>query len=74
MNVFRLCGDLSHLLAICILLVKIWRTRSCAGEEEGWVPETEGEVQVESVPEIEEGVYVECACHLMHLCILCHDC
>lgn len=31
MNIFRLCGDLSHLLAIIILLVKIWRTRSCAG-------------------------------------------
>ncbi|XP_062508620.1 ER lumen protein-retaining receptor 2-like [Corticium candelabrum] len=31
MNVFRLCGDLSHLLAIIILLVKIWKTRSCAG-------------------------------------------
>ena len=32
MNPFRLAGDLSHLLAIIILLVKIWRTRSCAGE------------------------------------------
>ena len=32
MNVFRLAGDLSHLLAIVILLVKIWRSRSCAGE------------------------------------------
>jgi len=32
MNLFRLAGDLSHLLAIVILLVKIWRTRSCAGE------------------------------------------
>ncbi|XP_076339505.1 ER lumen protein-retaining receptor 2-like [Tachypleus tridentatus] len=31
MNVFRLTGDLSHLLAILILLVKIWKTRSCAG-------------------------------------------
>lgn len=31
MNLFRLAGDLSHLLAIVILLVKIWRTRSCAG-------------------------------------------
>lgn len=31
MNIFRLCGDLSHLLAIFILLVKIWRSRSCAG-------------------------------------------
>lgn len=32
MNVFRLTGDLSHLLAIIILLIKIWRTRSCAGK------------------------------------------
>ncbi|XP_035694762.1 ER lumen protein-retaining receptor 2 [Branchiostoma floridae] len=31
MNVFRLIGDLSHLLAIIILLLKIWKTRSCAG-------------------------------------------
>ncbi|XP_065826655.1 ER lumen protein-retaining receptor 2-like [Oscarella lobularis] len=31
MNIFRLAGDLSHLLAILILLVKIWRSRSCAG-------------------------------------------
>lgn len=31
MNIFRLVGDLSHLLAIIILLFKIWRTRSCAG-------------------------------------------
>jgi len=31
MNVFRLVGDLSHLLAILLLLWKIWKTRSCAG-------------------------------------------
>ncbi|XP_054155219.1 ER lumen protein-retaining receptor 2-like [Oppia nitens] len=31
MNIFRLTGDLSHLLAIIVLLVKIWKTRSCAG-------------------------------------------
>jgi len=31
MNIFRLLGDLSHLLAIFILLLKIWKTRSCAG-------------------------------------------
>ncbi|XP_074648407.1 ER lumen protein-retaining receptor 2 [Tubulanus polymorphus] len=31
MNIFRLVGDLSHLLAIVILLIKIWKTRSCAG-------------------------------------------
>ncbi|ROL42963.1 ER lumen protein-retaining receptor 2 [Anabarilius grahami] len=31
MNVFRLTGDLSHLAAIIILLLKIWKTRSCAG-------------------------------------------
>jgi len=31
MNPFRLIGDLSHLLAIVILLHKIWKTRSCAG-------------------------------------------
>lgn len=32
MNIFRLAGDLSHLLAIVILLIKIWKTRSCAGK------------------------------------------
>lgn len=31
MNIFRLLGDLSHLLAIIILLLKIWKSRSCAG-------------------------------------------
>lgn len=31
MNIFRLAGDLSHLVAIIILLIKIWKTRSCAG-------------------------------------------
>jgi len=31
MNIFRLVGDLSHLLAILILLAKIWKTRSCSG-------------------------------------------
>lgn len=31
MNIFRLVGDLSHLLAIFLLLFKIWQTRSCAG-------------------------------------------
>ncbi|KAI0987738.1 hypothetical protein GJ496_009940 [Pomphorhynchus laevis] len=31
MNIFRLLGDLSHLIAILILLFKIWRTRSCSG-------------------------------------------
>ncbi|XP_073246158.1 ER lumen protein-retaining receptor 2-like isoform X2 [Porites lutea] len=31
MNIFRLTGDLSHLLAIVLLLWKIWKTRSCAG-------------------------------------------
>lgn len=32
MNIFRLIGDLSHLAAIIILLLKIWKSRSCAGE------------------------------------------
>lgn len=31
MNIFRLVGDLSHVFAIIILLLKIWKTRSCAG-------------------------------------------
>jgi len=31
MNIFRLVGDISHLLAIIILLLKIWKSRSCAG-------------------------------------------
>ena len=32
MNLFRLTGDLSHLLAILVLLWKIWKSRSCAGK------------------------------------------
>lgn len=31
MNIFRLLGDVSHLVAIIILLLKIWKSRSCAG-------------------------------------------
>eukprot|EP00123_Amoebidium_parasiticum_P012648 comp21497_c0_seq1/m.29804 comp21497_c0_seq1/g.29804 ORF comp21497_c0_seq1/g.29804 comp21497_c0_seq1/m.29804 type:complete len:213 (-) comp21497_c0_seq1:430-1068(-) len=31
MNIFRAVGDLSHALAICLLLYKIWTSRSCAG-------------------------------------------
>jgi len=31
MNIFRLSADVAHLVAIVILLIKIWRTRSCAG-------------------------------------------
>lgn len=31
MNIFRIGGDLSHLLAILILLRKIWKSTSCAG-------------------------------------------
>ena len=31
MNIFRLCGDMSHLGAIIILLLKMWKTRSVAG-------------------------------------------
>ena len=32
MNIFRLIGDMSHLLAIVLLLLKMWKTRSCAGK------------------------------------------
>jgi len=32
MNIFRLTGDLSHLVAVIVLLAKIWKTRSCSGE------------------------------------------
>lgn len=31
MNIFRLIGDMSHLLAIVLLMIKMWKTRSCAG-------------------------------------------
>ncbi|CAH8646308.1 unnamed protein product, partial [Dicrocoelium dendriticum] len=31
MNIFRLLGDLSHLAAILILLLKIFSSRSCRG-------------------------------------------
>eukprot|EP00127_Corallochytrium_limacisporum_P000778 Clim_evm64s25 gene=Clim_evmTU64s25 len=31
MNIFRFVGDMSHLAAIAILLVKIWTAKSCAG-------------------------------------------
>ena len=31
MNIFRLLGDMSHLLSIIVLLLKIRATRSCRG-------------------------------------------
>ncbi|CCD65964.1 ER lumen protein-retaining receptor erd-2.2 [Caenorhabditis elegans] len=31
MNIFRISADMSHLLAIIILLLKIWKSRSCSG-------------------------------------------
>lgn len=31
MNIFRVLGDFSHFIAIVILLLKIWKTKSCAG-------------------------------------------
>ncbi|CAD6187646.1 unnamed protein product [Caenorhabditis auriculariae] len=31
MNIFRLAADMSHLVAIMILLMKIWKSRSCSG-------------------------------------------
>jgi len=31
MNVFRLCGDMSHLIAMLILVVQLIKTKSCAG-------------------------------------------
>lgn len=33
MNIFRLAGDMTHLLSIIVLLLKINATRSCRGEE-----------------------------------------
>ncbi len=32
MNLFRLAGDMTHLLSIIVLLLKINATRSCRGE------------------------------------------
>ncbi|CAM9000777.1 unnamed protein product [Rhodiola kirilowii] len=31
MNVFRLAGDITHLISILILLLKIYATKSCSG-------------------------------------------
>ena len=31
MNIFRLAGDMSHLLAIMLLLAKIWKSKSVVG-------------------------------------------
>lgn len=39
MNPFRLAGDLFHLLAIIVLLVKIWQSRSCSGKRVGILSE-----------------------------------
>lgn len=31
MNIFRLAGDMTHLLSILVLLLKIYATKSCSG-------------------------------------------
>jgi hypothetical protein len=36
MNIFRLAGDMTHLLSIVLLLLKIKGTRSCRGEGRRW--------------------------------------
>ena len=33
MNIFRLAGDMTHLLSFVVLLLKIQATRSCAGTD-----------------------------------------
>ena len=33
MNIFRLCGDMSHLLSICILLLQLWRAKNARGKK-----------------------------------------
>lgn len=32
MNIFRLAGDMTHLLSVVVLLLKIHATRSCRGK------------------------------------------
>jgi hypothetical protein len=32
MNIFRLCGDMSHVLAIILLLLKIYKSKKVEGE------------------------------------------
>lgn len=38
MNIFRLAGDMTHLLSIIVLLLKIRATRSCKGRDQPEVP------------------------------------
>lgn len=33
MNIFRLAGDMTHLLSILVLLLKIYATKSCSGHK-----------------------------------------
>lgn len=35
MNIFRLAGDMTHLLSVVVLLLKIHATRSCRGRSTG---------------------------------------
>ena len=37
MNIFRLAGDMTHLLSIVVLLLKIHATRSCRGTCRHWM-------------------------------------
>ena len=36
-NIFRLAGDLVHLLSIILLWMKISRSRSCSGKKSGMI-------------------------------------
>ena len=49
MNIFRLAGDMSHLLAILLLIAKIWKSKSVVG--------LSGKSQVSRLIEIESNNY-----------------
>ena len=38
MNIFRLAGDLTHLMSIIVLLLKIHTIKSCAGTSSNSLP------------------------------------
>lgn len=67
MNIFRLAGDVSHLLAIVILLVKIWRSKSCAGKQgtRSILPE---------LGQCTESVLHECFCLCVCVCFFVFFC
>ena len=74
MNIFRFAGDMTHLLSIVVLLLKIHATRSCRGTCRHWLLRSAGPLETavhdhRDFPENARDVW-SCLSHKIHRYIL----